>query len=113
MGDLSRLIGERLRTYRKERGLSQEELADLSGLHFTYVGKLERAEKNATIESLDKVTKALGITLEDLFRHIQPVGGNRDTFTLAQIINRLQGRSIDDQKTVLKFLELILNWKDK
>lgn len=48
MSDLAKLIGERLRNFRKEKGLSQEEVAHLSSLHSTYIGQLERGEKNAT-----------------------------------------------------------------
>lgn len=68
MGDLMKIVGERLRNIRKEKGYSQDELAHLAGLHFTYLGKIERTEKNVTIESLEKVTSALGISLEELFR---------------------------------------------
>jgi transcriptional regulator with XRE-family HTH domain len=113
LSDLSKIIGERLRNIRKEKGLSQEELAHLSTLHSTYIGQLERGEKNATLESIEKVTNALEITLEELFRFIQPTKVGHETSTLIQIINRLQGRSIIDQQTVLKLLDLVLDWKDE
>jgi transcriptional regulator with XRE-family HTH domain len=113
MSDLPRVIGERLRNIRKEKGLSQEELVHLSSLHSTYIGHLERGEKNATLESIEKVSCALEITLEELFRFIQPTKEGQDLFTLSQIVNRLQRRSIEDQKTVLKFLDLVLDWKDE
>ncbi len=45
-------LGLRIRYYRKQRGLSQEKLAELCSLHPTYIGQIERGEKNATIESL-------------------------------------------------------------
>ena len=59
---IKHIIGERIRDKRKERGLSQEELAERAGIHSTYVGQLERGEKSATIDSLEKVTAALEIT---------------------------------------------------
>jgi transcriptional regulator with XRE-family HTH domain len=110
MSYLPKVIGERLRNLRKERGLSQEELAHLASLHSTYIGQLERGEKNATLESLEKVTEALGVSLEELFRFVHTTT-DEHSFTLLQIINRLQVRSLEDQKTVLKLLNLILDWK--
>jgi transcriptional regulator with XRE-family HTH domain len=110
MSNLPNIIGERLRNLRKERGLSQEELAHLASLHSTYIGQLERGEKNATLESLEKVTEALGISLGELFRFVQTTT-DEHSFTLSKIINRLQVRSLEDQKTVLKLLDLILDWK--
>ena len=112
MADLASIVGERIRNYRKERGLSQEELAHRASLHPTYIGQVERGEKNVTLESLEKITTALGVTLEELFRYVQPAG-DASSFTLTQIVGRLQVRSLEDQKQVLRFVELLLEWRDK
>ena len=53
---------------RKEKGLSQEELETLADLHHTYVGALERGERNCSINSLSKVAKVLNLNVADLFR---------------------------------------------
>lgn len=111
MSNLPKVIGERIRNFRKERGLSQEELAEIANLHTTYIGQLERGEKNATLESIAKVANALEISLEDLFRSIPPNSGAQQ-YTLPRIITRLQTRSIEDQKFVLQLLDLLLDWKD-
>jgi transcriptional regulator with XRE-family HTH domain len=87
-------------------------LAHLASLHSTYIGQLERGEKNATLESIEKVAGALGISLVELFRYIDPATTEKDELTLSQIVNRLKGRSIEDQKTVLRLLDLLLEWKD-
>lgn len=110
MSNLPKVIGERIRHFRKEKGLSQEELADKANLHATYIGQLERGEKNATLESIEKVANALEISLEDLFRSIHPNPASQE-YTLSQIITRLQTRTIEDQKTFLKLLDLLLEWK--
>jgi transcriptional regulator with XRE-family HTH domain len=89
MSDLPKLIGERIRNFRKEKGLSQEELAHIANLHTTYIGQLERGEKNATLESVEKVANALGISLENLFRSIRSSPDSQE-YTLSQIITRLQ-----------------------
>ena len=52
------------------KGLSQEKLAEISGCHPTYIGQLERGEKNATIESIEKISAALNISLSKLFEKI-------------------------------------------
>ena len=55
-------LGEKIRETRKERGLTQEELAFKANLHRTYIGMIERAEKNLTITNLDKIAKALEVS---------------------------------------------------
>jgi XRE family transcriptional regulator, regulator of sulfur utilization len=112
MSDLPKIIGKRIRNYRKEKGMSQEELAHKANLHTTYIGQLERGEKNATLESVEKVANALEISLEDLFRSVHP-HSNSQMYTLTQIVTRLQTRSIEEQKIILKLLDLILKWKDE
>lgn len=72
MSNISKIIGERIRIYRKRAGLSQEKLAELAGVHNTYIGQLERGEKNASIETIEKITRALGISFETLFEKIIP-----------------------------------------
>ena len=70
MSDIARVVGQRIRYYRLNLGLSQEKLAELSGCHPTYVGQLERGEKNATIESIERISSALSISLSRLFEKI-------------------------------------------
>jgi transcriptional regulator with XRE-family HTH domain len=63
-------LGENLRKAREKRGLSQEELAFEAGVHRTYVGGVERAEYNATILTLLRFTRTLGISLREALRDI-------------------------------------------
>ncbi|MCE1189210.1 MAG: helix-turn-helix domain-containing protein [Ignavibacteria bacterium] len=60
-------FGERVRSLRKALKLSQEELASRAGLHRTYIGMIERAEKNVTLTNIQKVARALGVSIKDLF----------------------------------------------
>jgi len=60
-------FGERVREIRKEKGLSQEELAHKADLHRTYIGMIERAEKNITLLNIEKIANALVIRINDLF----------------------------------------------
>jgi len=62
-------FGERVRAKRLEKGLSQEELAVKAGVHRTYIGMIERAEKNITLSNIEKVAIALELDIEDLFKN--------------------------------------------
>jgi len=60
-------FGKKVRERRVELGLSQEELASRAGVHRTYIGMIERAEKNITLENIQKVCKALNLKIGDFF----------------------------------------------
>jgi transcriptional regulator with XRE-family HTH domain len=60
------IFGDNVQKYRKEKQVSQEKLAGLAGVHRTYVGMIERAEKNITLRNMEKFAKALGVEIKDL-----------------------------------------------
>lgn len=64
-------IGKRLRYYRQQKKLSQEELAEISGVHRTYIGAVERGERNITIKALDRMVTSMGYTLSEFFNTIE------------------------------------------
>lgn len=67
-----KLFGQRVREERQRLGLSQEKLAERAGVHRTYIGMVERAEKNITLTNIEKIAKALEVevgTLIDAFSH--------------------------------------------
>ena len=70
MSDIAKVLGQRIRNYTTAKGLSQEKLAELSGCHHTYIGQIERGEKNATIESIEKIASALHVSLSTLFEKL-------------------------------------------
>ena len=63
-------FGAKVREERLKQNLSQEELADMAGVHRTYIGMIERAEKNITLENIKKIGLALKISLSALFEGI-------------------------------------------
>ncbi len=65
--ELQTIFGQTIRAKRLGMGLSQEELADLAGLHFTYVSSVERGERNISLENIGKLARALKCQIEDLF----------------------------------------------
>jgi transcriptional regulator with XRE-family HTH domain len=60
-------LGSRIRSLRERMKLSQEELGHLSGLHRTYIGAIERGERNPSVLSLQKIAKALKVAVKELF----------------------------------------------
>ena len=60
-------FGKKVREERIKLDLSQEELASRAGVHRTYIGMIERAEKNITLENIQKVCKALNLKIGDFF----------------------------------------------
>ena len=60
-GDLQRAVGRNLRAYREARGLSQEAFADELGVHRTYMGGIERGERNLTLKSLERIASQLDL----------------------------------------------------
>jgi len=64
-------LGETIRQLRQNKGLSQEELAELADLHRTYVGGIERGERNVSLANLVRISRALGVTVSDLTRGIE------------------------------------------
>lgn len=60
-------FGDKVREIRKRNGLSQEELSYNADLHRTYIGMIERAEKNITLTNIEKIAKALDVDIKNLF----------------------------------------------
>ncbi len=60
-------FGVRVRTLRTEKGYSQEAFADECGLHRTYIGAIERGERNVSLDNIAKIAHALKLKISDLF----------------------------------------------
>lgn len=70
MEKINEVIGQRIRSYRERKRITQARLSEIAGLHPTYIGQIERGEKNPTVDTVWKITKALGITMSELFTNI-------------------------------------------
>jgi len=64
---LLKRFGKRVHDERTKRGLSQERLGELAKVHRTYVGMIERGEKNITLTNIEKIALALKLSIKDLF----------------------------------------------
>lgn len=63
--------GKAIRLIRQRQQISQEELADLCGLHRTYISDVELGKRNVSLENIGKIAKALGVTLSELFNEVE------------------------------------------
>ena len=70
---LTQALAANLQNFRRKKGLSQEDLAEICGLHRTYVGSVERQERNVTLSTLEVFAKALGVSVPEL---LTPQGEN-------------------------------------
>ena len=94
MSDIIRQFGKRVKFYRMKQKISQERLAEIAGLHPTYIGQVERGEKNCTLETAEKVANGLGVPLEELVsdlsdRSSDSSAANKDNDEIRYIIKHL------------------------
>ena len=68
VGDIQKTVGRNLRAYRIERDLSQEVFAEVLGVHRTYMGGVERGERNLTLKSVERMVEKLGVRARDLLK---------------------------------------------
>ena len=66
LSDVLVQFGKRLRTTRQRKGISQERLAEVAGLHRTYVSSVERGKRNISLMNIERLATALGVAMSDL-----------------------------------------------
>jgi len=100
-------IGNIIRTIRKRRGYTIEELAHLCGLHSTHIGKIERGEISPSVENLEKITSVLNLTLVEFFKMIPYNSDTIDSDVAGVMIQKKIGAMANVEKEkLLQFLEL-------
>lgn len=110
MSDIAKIIGQRIRNYRTQKGLSQEKLSELAGCHPTYIGQLERGEKNATLESVEKIASAMDISLSELFDKLGKSGGDN---IAAKCYDLVASKNEAEQKQLYKMLQEMDKYKNQ
>ncbi|MEW6607033.1 MAG: helix-turn-helix domain-containing protein [bacterium] len=102
-------LGERIRTLRKAKNISQETLAEKADLHTTYLGQIERAEVNASINTIYKIALALGISLSELFTFLSDEESTiKSNLLLSEIIQLSNKTDEETIKIISKILKDIL-----
>lgn len=112
MSEIAKRVGQRIRNYRTQYGISQEKLAEIAGCHPTYIGQLERGEKNATVESLEKISTALQISLSTLFEKIDGISESTANIPL-KCYELIAAKNQNEQEQIYKILLDIDDYKNK
>ena len=112
MSNLAKIVGQRIRNYRTKLGLSQEKLAELAGCHPTYIGQLERGEKNATLESIDKIASSLNVSLSRLLENLGGENTARRNLPL-ECYEFLSAKTEEEQEQIFKILMEMDRYKRK
>lgn len=122
MKNLLALLGKRVHDLRAAKGWSQEEFAHISGLHRTYIGQIERGEKNISFENLTKVSSILGVTLSELLSGLEDGGAlgkpeskrkpdtnTRHALDLQKLVRRLSHQRTAMDRTIKGLEELTVS----
>jgi len=111
LGNLRKLIGERVRMIRKQRGFTQEELGERAQLKYSYIGAVERGTRNISLDSLEKIISALNTDLGTFFQFndVEMASNDFDKKALLEIHQQfLEQRSMDEIKLIHKITRDIL-----
>ena len=76
--NLRKLVGRQIKHYRELLKMSQQDLGGLCGLRRSYIGSVERGERNITIDNLERIAKGLGLSPHKLLRAEKPLGTSKD-----------------------------------
>jgi transcriptional regulator with XRE-family HTH domain len=113
MESISGQIGGRIRQYRKHAGLTQEALALSSGINVSFLGDVERGIKKPSIETLEKLLKALNVSFREFFDFETEKKPFEDRAALERLAMELKGRSDDEVAMLLSVIKQILAFDDR
>jgi transcriptional regulator with XRE-family HTH domain len=107
----NKTIGERLRTIRRERGMTQAELAEVIGTHFTSISQIERGLRGLTIQQLVKLTRALGVSPNEVLLDGKKTSEriSRRRSRLLRRLQRIEELPLSEQRAILKILDGLLD----
>jgi transcriptional regulator with XRE-family HTH domain len=95
--EILNLVGARIKVLRKEKGLSQEALGEKGGFHFTYIGQVERGEKNVSLINLAKIAEALEVNISQLFAYVnEDIKFTDSEVLIREIVSALRDAEPDD-----------------
>ncbi|REK75844.1 helix-turn-helix domain-containing protein [Paenibacillus paeoniae] len=115
MSDIGRLVGENIRALRRAKGLSQEQLALRADINASYMGQVERGDKNPTIDVLNRIAAALHTPLETIVNVVEPektATGSDSEHYVDKIASQLNGLSLKEQEAVYKFVKQLVQFKE-
>ncbi len=107
--DILKLVGRRIRDLRKEREMSQELLGEKGGFHYSYIGQIERGEKNIALMNLAKIATALDVSISQLFSYVDDEEKRTDSESdLQEIVSTLRTKKPTQIRMVRNVIREIL-----
>jgi len=120
LSELIKLIGEQIRNIRKEKGMTQEALANECGFQYSYISDIERGERNISIETLEKIIGALDVIPAEIFNFTHATTDNEvieKRMVIESIRALLNGRNVEEVKFIYRvandFVKTIDQTKNK
>jgi len=99
--NILKTVGEKVKVIRKAQGISQEKLGELTGLSTNYVGQIERGQRQVALDTLEKITVALGTDLGTIFEDFRATGKKSPTETEISAMNEsARSLGIEDIKAL-------------
>lgn len=105
-------VGNRVRQYRQRLGLSQEKLALNAGLTVSFLGDIERGNKKPTIESLEKLLRALNVSFVEFFDYETEINPIKDCSALEKLSLLFSDRTNDEVEMIYSVVKQILEFDD-
>lgn len=105
MNDILQKVGLRIKEIRKSKAMTQDHLGDISNFHSTYIGGLERGERNISISNLQKLAEALDVKISEFFMFTPQLSS--DEYVIGQIIELLRERNNQEIQMALSILQTI------
>jgi transcriptional regulator with XRE-family HTH domain len=108
--NLPESVGNRIRELRKAKGWTQEQLAEAAGLHYSYIGGVERGDRNISLETLEKIINGFQVPAEEIFKFQEESEYKR---ALDEHITLISGKSSDEIASLTKINKEILRTIEK
>jgi len=106
MNSLLAKLGKKVRELRKTQKLSQKKLAQKAGLHYTYIGAVERGERNLSLRSMEKIAKGLKVNIAEFFPSPQTLSPKGQV--IEKIVNLLRHKELKVLQLVLRVAKTII-----
>jgi transcriptional regulator with XRE-family HTH domain len=111
MSKICGIFGKKVRDLRISQGLTQEELGEKAGLHYKYIGAIERGERNLSLESIEKIAKGLGIGIGELFSFTsQKKSVGEIGLMKKEIMKLFKNKDLRTLRFVSRILKEVIQW---
>ncbi|MBI4396097.1 MAG: helix-turn-helix transcriptional regulator [Elusimicrobia bacterium] len=114
MSDIRKELGQRLRVLRRRRGMTQEDMADRCGLHWTYIGGLERGERNPTLTTMLKIANGLSVPINELLNLQTPIPSPASReFKEGRLLKLLHRKDETSLDLATGIVREVIRWRNK